>query len=191
MNQEKTGLRKNVLAQIEEFPDTYIDESNAGIYEKLISLPEFINAKTIFTYYSIGRESDTRKIIDYALSQQKVVTLPVCFKGGIMEARAISDPSELSQSSYGLYEPFASTRIIPPEQLDFVIVPALAYDREGFRLGYGGGYYDRFLKELSAFTVGVGRERLFADVLPREKHDIPVKCIVTEKTVRLLGEPRV
>jgi 5-formyltetrahydrofolate cyclo-ligase len=65
--------------------------------------------------------------------------------------------------------------------LDFIIVPALTYDREGYRLGVGGGYYDRFLLRTNAFTAGVARERIMRDMLIHEAHDIPVKCVVTEK----------
>jgi 5-formyltetrahydrofolate cyclo-ligase len=74
--------------------------------------------------------------------------------------------------------------IIAPEELDLVIVPALAYDSAGYRLGYGGGYYDRYLHDIPAFTVGLARERLIVGELPTEQHDIAVKCVVTEDAVR-------
>lgn len=185
INAEKAALRKEVIAKTKELPDDYIAMSNEGIFNNLIQLPEFKAAGTIFSYFSLEREPDTKKILAYALGLGKTVALPVCFKCGIMEARAISDFSELSESRYHLLEPLASTRVIAPEALDFIIVPALAYDAEGYRLGYGGGYYDRFLLKTGAYTVGAARQRLMFDILPRETHDVPVACVVTEKSARL------
>ncbi len=185
MNAGKAALRKQIIQQTDAFPADYLNESDKGIFEIIKEMQEFKNAETIFSYYSLGWEPNTIELMEYALRQGKTVTLPVCFKGGIMEARAIGSLDELSESWYHLLEPLNSTRIIPPEALDFVVVPALAFDREGYRLGRGGGYYDRYLLKTRAFTAGITRERLMVSVLPREAHDIPVQCVVTEERARL------
>ncbi|NLM84488.1 MAG: 5-formyltetrahydrofolate cyclo-ligase [Clostridiales bacterium] len=191
MKEIKKQLRREIREKINSLPAEYIEESDAGIAARVCSLPEFINAKTIFTFYSIGREPDTHRIIRRALEMGKTVSLPVCFKGGIMEARAIKDIGELRPSQMmGLMEPLDSKIVIAPEEIDFIVVPALAYDEEGYRVGYGGGYYDRFLVRTKAYTVGITREALMMDAVPREAHDIPVQCIVTEKKARLLRESR-
>lgn len=189
MNSEKAALRKEILAQTDALPEDYIRDSDGGIFDYMIRLPQFQAAQTIFSYYSLGREPDTIKLIEYALNAGKTVALPVCFKGGIMEARAISSLSELSESSYRLLEPLGSTRVILPEALDFIVVPAVTFDLNGYRLGRGGGYYDRFLKGTPAYTAGVARERLLKNSLPREAHDLPVMCVVTEKSARLTRSP--
>jgi 5-formyltetrahydrofolate cyclo-ligase len=185
MNAEKAALRKQLAEKIQAFPEEYIAESNEGLFRVLINMPEFKNAGTIFTYYSLGREVDTVRIIEHALELGKTVTLPVCMKGGVMEARAVRDLGELSKTSFGLLEPLSSTRVVMPEELDFIIVPALSYDRDGFRIGWGGGYYDRYLLRTRAFTAGISRERLLVDTLPRETHDVAVRCVVTERKARL------
>lgn len=185
MNAEKAALRKQIIEKTEALPAAYLQQSDKGIFDIISNMPEFVNARTIFSYYSLGREPDTVKLIEYALHMGKTVTLPVCFKGGIMEARAIGCLSELSESSYHLLEPLSSTRVFTPEELDFIIVPALTFDMEGYRLGRGGGYYDRFLVRTGAFTAGIARERLMREVLPREAHDVPSRCVVTEKRARL------
>jgi 5-formyltetrahydrofolate cyclo-ligase len=189
MNTEKAALRKQIIQQTDALPAAYLEESNQGIFERIIDMPEFKSASTIFSYYSLGWEIDTIKLMEYALQQGKTVTLPVCFKGGVMEARAVKSLGELSESWYHLLEPLDSTQVIPPEALDFIVVPALAFDLDGYRLGRGGGYYDRFLLKTQGFTAGVTRERLLADVLPREAHDVPVRCVVTEKRARLVRSP--
>jgi 5-formyltetrahydrofolate cyclo-ligase len=185
MNIEKAALRKKIIQQTDALPADYLKESDKRIFEIIKEMPEFKSAQTIFSYYSLGWEPDTIKLMEYALRQGKTVALPVCFKGGIMEARAVGSLSELSESWYHLLEPLDSTRVIPPEALDFIIVPALAFDQKGYRLGRGGGYYDRFLMKTQAFTAGVTRERLMAGMLPRDAHDIPVQCVVTEERARL------
>lgn len=185
MKTEKAALRKQLIEQIQELPSNYINESNEGIFNTVINIPEFTQAKTIFCYYSLGREPDTTKLIEYALSLGKTVTLPVCLKNGIMEARVITSTKELTEARFHLLEPLSSTQVIQPEALDFVIVPAVTFDFEGYRLGRGGGYYDRFLQNVTAYTVGIARERLMMDRVPREKHDMPVRCVATEKKARL------
>ncbi|NLT13431.1 MAG: 5-formyltetrahydrofolate cyclo-ligase [Clostridiales bacterium] len=185
MNLEKKALRKQIIEQTDALPADYLAESDKGIFDIITSMPEFISARTIFSYYSLGWEPDTVKLLEYALRLGKTVTLPVCFKGGVMEARAIGSLSELSESWYHLLEPLSSTRVMLPEELDFIVVPALAFDLEGYRLGRGGGYYDRFLVKTQAFTVGITRERLLYERLPREAHDVPVRCVVTEKRAGL------
>lgn len=190
MNPEKKALRKKLIEQSEALPAGYLAESDKGIFEIITNLPEFKNAQTIFSYYSLGWEPDTVRLLQHALLLGKTVALPVCFKGGIMEARAITSLGELSESWYHLMEPLDSTHILQPDALDFIVVPALAFDLEGYRLGRGGGYYDRFLSKTQAFTAGITRERLIYEVLPREAHDIPVRCVVTEKKARL-QKPRI
>jgi 5-formyltetrahydrofolate cyclo-ligase len=190
MNPEKKALRKEIIEQTNALPADYLAESDRGIFEIITKMPEFTEARTIFSYYSLGREPNTVKLLEYALRLGKTVTLPVCFKGGVMEARAVNSLNELSESWYHLLEPLSSTHVVPPEELDFIVVPALAFDLEGYRLGRGGGYYDRFLAKTRAFTAGITRERLLYEILPREAHDVPVRCVVTEKRAEFRGTPR-
>jgi len=97
-----------------------------------------------------------------------------------MEARIVYDLSELQPAMLGIPAPAGTAPVIAPETLDLIIVPALTYDRAGFRLGYGGGYYDRYLFGIPAFTLGLARERLIEAELPKEPHDVAVKCVITE-----------
>lgn len=187
MHEEKQALRRRLLADIDRLTADYVRQSDEGILKNLTDLPQFKAAKTIFTYYSLGREPDTVRLIKLALELGKTVTLPVCFKGGVMEARAIESIDELQESKMHLLEPLESTRVIPPSMLDFVVVPALTFDVTGCRIGRGGGYYDRFLSSLSAFTAGLTREKLLMEKVPKEPHDMPVDCVVTEKCVRFTG----
>ena len=142
MNPEKKALRKKIIEQTDALPADYLAESDRGIFEIITKMPEFIKARTIFSYYSLGREPDTVKLLEYALRLGKTVTLPVCFKGGVMEARAVKSLGELSESWYHL----SAVLDMSCRRRNWIYCrPALAFDLEGYRLGRGGGYYDRFL----------------------------------------------
>jgi 5-formyltetrahydrofolate cyclo-ligase len=187
MSMEKAALRRHLVETIDTLPETYIEESNEGLFNVLITIPEYIASKTVFVYHSIMREPDTIRFINHSLTVGKTVALPVCFKGGVMEARVVAGLDGLERTKYGLLEPLSSMTVLPPEGLDFIIVPALTYDRDGFRIGWGGGFYDRYLPRTVGFTCGVARERLLTEHVPREAHDVPVRCVATEKEARLLS----
>ena len=179
---DKKTFRKSVLAEIEALPADYIEASNAGIRDNFSALPEFQKAHTIFAYISVGREPDTAGIIKAALDAGKTVALPVSLDGGIMQPRCIHSLSELVPGKFGIPAPPENAPIIDSGEINLIIVPAVTFDRRGFRLGRGGGYYDRFLQGSGAFSVGLGRERLIRPV-PLEPHDMSVDCLVTESGV--------
>ena len=179
----KARLRKEIGDEVSDLPDDYIAASDEGLFRRVISLDEFVSARNIFIYHSVKREPATLSIALTALSTGKTVAFPLCYRGGIMQARVVSSIAELRPAVLGIPAPPEAAQILSPEELDLVIVPALAYDRRGYRLGYGGGYYDRYLSKTPAFTAGLGRQRLIRDRLPWEPHDIAVKCVITEKGV--------
>ena len=180
MKELKNKLREEVRAEIDALPDSYITESDMGIYFNVTSMPEFGLAQCVMFYYSVGREPDTLRLAQVALRMGKTVAFPFCYSGGEMEARVVTTLEELKPAMLDIPAPQNASAIITPAELDFIIVPALTYDRKGFRLGYGGGYYDRFLKNTRALTVGFARNRLLKSELPREPHDIAVNRLATE-----------
>ena len=179
---DKKTFRKAVLNDISALPQEYIESSDAGIFKNFTALEEFNSAKTVFAYLSEKREPDTVKIIEKALEMGKTVALPISYDGGYMEPRIIKSLSELVVGKFGIPAPPESAGKLSEEDVDLIIVPAVTFSRNGFRLGRGGGYYDRFLERSRAFSVGLGRELLLRDV-PVEKHDMKVACLVTETAV--------
>jgi len=176
----KHELRKGVRSEIAGLPDKYIHESDEGIFKNIMTLPEFLEAQNVMLYYSMDREPGTHRLAEYALANGKTVAFPYCYIGGVMEARVVQKLSDLTPQMLGIPAPSKSAMLIEPCDIDMIVVPALTYDKGGYRLGYGGGYYDRYLAGISAFTAGLARERLVKDSLPREAHDIAVHCLVTE-----------
>jgi len=187
MDLRKTELRKQIGEEIDALPPEYIASSDSGLFQLTTALNEYITAGNIMIYCSVEKEPATVKIALDALSSGKTVAFPYCFRGGVMQARIARSLGELRPAMLGIPAPPDSAPFIVPGELDLIIVPALAYDRSGYRLGYGGGYYDRYLSGVPAFTVGLARERLMRDELPREPHDIAVKCVITESAVLHTG----
>ncbi len=156
------------------------------IFGSLISCELFLSADTIFAYYSVKSEVDTLKFIDFALSQGKKVALPRCSDDeGNMDFYFIENTDKsLSDGSFFLKEPDVTvcSKATYGEK-DLCIVPAIAFDMHGFRLGYGKGYYDRFLSSFQGKTVGLCYDECFCDELPRDKYDVEVDMIITDKKI--------
>lgn len=138
----------------------------------------FKNAKTIFCYVSAGGEPETDLLLDYILKSGKTLAVPKCLdKKGNMEAVEIKSLDDISEGFFGIREP-KEGRFLDKEEIDLCIVPGLSFDREGFRLGYGGGYYDRFLENTNIYTIGVCFKELAVEKLPREENDISVNEVL-------------
>ena len=180
---EKAELRKRWMEQETGLSQNYITESNAGIIRNLFSLPEFQRSETVLFFYSIWSEPDTHEMIRRAIDLGKTIALPRTYPQGVMKARKIAGFDELIPARFGIPEPQESAPEIVPDELDFIVVPAVAFDRDGYRLGHGAGYYDIYLSSTGAFTCGIAREKMLVPRVPREKHDVSVRCIVTENEI--------
>ena len=180
---DKKAFRTKKRAEIKLLPESYIKESDELIAEKLSSLPAFISADRIFAYYSIGNEVDTHRILKLAEKHRKTVFLPVVLGNGVMEFALYDPAGALRSGALHIPEPAEEAMRAIPHKGDVILVPALCYDADRYRLGQGGGYYDRFLADCPAVSVGLGRERLMPVSVPRMEHDLPVDILVTEARV--------
>ena len=161
-----------------------VSEQSRKIIDKLITLPKFQQAKIILFYYPLDNEVDLRELIDYSLQQKKVVVLPAV-NGNDLDLYVIKDPAnDLEQGHFRILEPKKSCERIGKDQIDLSLVPGVAFDKDGNRVGRGKGYYDRFLKDSNALKVGVAYEfQMTKRITPRE-HDVPLDLIVTEMKIR-------
>ena len=151
-------------------------------------LPEFRSARTLLFYFPLPHEIGLIPIFNYARERGIDCAFPRCGKqAGEMAFYYVESLDELEIGKYGIREPRADARIVTDFREALVFVPALAFDREGYRLGYGGGYYDRFLAAHPIASVGVTYEELLVDSLPRDKYDCATDSIVTEKCVYRMG----
>lgn len=181
---DKPAFRKKILDQISAFDEAYIIYSDEAVFQALITLPQVLSADTVFTYLSVGREVDTRRFIKFCLNCGKRVALPVDVSCGKMEFALIKSLNELVKGEYGIPEPPNSAQHVNPSENDVCFVPALCFDEKLFRMGRGGGYYDRFLAGCKAKTIGLCREKLVCDKLPTQPHDIAVSLLITDEKKR-------
>ncbi len=161
-------------------------DKDIKIYEHTTECGVFRSAGTVFIYYSVGSEADTTKIIQYALSCGKKVALPKCTdRNGSMDFYYIRDiENSLTDGIFSLKEPdVAVCEKAYSTEDSLCIVPALAIDKTGHRLGYGRGYYDRFLSSFKGKTVGLCYEECLCDKLPHDKYDVSLNMIVTDNKI--------
>ena len=188
---DKKTFRKEIKARIAALDSTYIAESDNAIAQNIISLPEFISAPRVFTYLSMDREADTRNIIEHCLALGKTVALPCdCENGAMSFARLDRPVAELPLGSYGIPTPPDASERLTPENGDIILVPALCYDESCYRLGHGGGYYDRYLSAFPVFSIGLCREKLLVAAVPTDEFDKRVDVLVTEKRIARPNWPR-
>ncbi len=169
--ESKAQLRKELLKRRKELSIPGLKISD------LCTFSEFKNSKVIFCYVSAHSEVGTHTLIEELLKEKQVV-VPYCTdKCGNMLAVKINSPDDLTLGSFGILEP---KNPIPfsKEEIDFVIVPGIAFDKEGFRLGYGKGYYDRFLCDISPYKLGVCQKEFYVGTLPHSKYDIKMDSVM-------------
>ncbi len=164
--------------------DAYRLFADGAIIELL--LPLLSGAKCVMCYASGEREPSTLSLIENLLKKGVRVALPRCDREqkGVMSAREIKSLCELSPGAYGIPEPPETSPVMLKEEMDVVIMPCVATDRHGVRLGHGAGYYDRFLGDIDRRTICLCYERFVFESLPHDAHDCIPDCIITEKEVR-------
>jgi 5-formyltetrahydrofolate cyclo-ligase len=168
-----------------------IRQASAAIFDKIISLDAFARADTVMTYVSFGSEIDTHAFINALMRMGKTVATPVCRPQRRLTAALTKQfPEGFAQNRFGILEiPQERADAVEAGELDIVIVPCVAYAADGYRLGYGGGYYDRFLPQLreDALTIGVVMDELLLDKVPVDVYDVRTKIVVTQSRCCFTG----
>lgn len=178
----KASIRKSVLKKMKGLEPDNKRKADQALIQRLRSLPAYQAASVIATYLSFPHEVDTSILIDAAQADGKQVVIPKTYPKGRMEFVAY-DPQRLKQTSFGLLEPEDGSEAIDKSEIDLIHVPGVAFRKDGYRLGYGGGYYDRYLADYDGATVSTIYACQEVDFLPAS-HDIPVKeVLVDESTI--------
>lgn len=187
---DKKSLRKRYLAERAGLPIEEKQAIDCGITQNILQSEFYQRADCIFCYVSTAEEIDTRTVLENALASGKTVCVPLCGQGGSMSARKITAFSDLQSGHYGILEPSDTAEEIAPETIDLILTPALSCDREGYRLGYGGGYYDRFLSRTNAVCAALCASQRMSEMLPHEAFDRRCHYIITEREVLRTDESR-
>ena len=175
----KAKLRSKILDRLRTQEDEERKRKSRVIKERLFKTRVFKKAKTVMFYSAFGGEVNTDEMIKEALKLGKRIAMPICKKNRIIKACLFGDKTHLARGPYGILEP-VKEECLNLKFLDLAIVPGLAFDRRGNRLGRGKGYYDRFLKKLTSKTASIGLAFDFQILpkIPAAKHDVRVDRVI-------------
>lgn len=181
----KKQLRERMLRQRGSLPEQERRRLSEAICKNMESLPEIAAAKTVLSYFPVGGEADVGALNEFLQKRGAAVAFPVCGSDGGMEAYVPETPGTLVDGLHGIPEPDPGrARRIPPEELDAVIVPCVAFSPDCRRLGRGKGYYDRYLPRCeNAFTVAAGYGFQRTEDLPVDGTDVSLHAAVDESGV--------
>ena len=175
----KAELRKQVLQEMKDISREQKQAIDQALTEGLLQHPFYQEANTIATYLSFPHEFQTQGLIEQALKDGKKVLIPKTYPKGRMDF-VVYNPQQLVKTSFGLLEPQGDLEVVDVSQIDLIHVPGLAFTREGYRIGYGGGYYDRYLKHFPGHTLSTVYPCQIQDFIP-ENHDIPVQEVLIDE----------
>ena len=148
----KKTLRKETIVAMKQLPESVKTQADEQLTQRLLELPAFQEAKTLATYLSFGHEFSTAGLIQAALQLGKRVCVPRTYPQGRMEFVEY-DPNILEKTRFGLLEPNEKGKLVDKSEIDLIHVPGLVFQSKGYRIGYGGGYYDRYLADYTGKTV--------------------------------------
>jgi 5-formyltetrahydrofolate cyclo-ligase len=184
LKRAKRAVRHRVLAVRDAMSASERERASARIVDRLLTFPEIKRASTVMAFWSFGSELDTATLIEALHTRGIRVALPRIVDGD-MQALAYEPGEAVTETLFGAWEP-ASGQLLDPSAIDVVLTPAVAFDRSGRRVGYGGGFYDRFFPRTRSDTlrIGIGFDvQLLDDDLPTGHFDLGLDAVVTESGV--------
>lgn len=185
----KTQIRDSIRMQRAALNDKQIALGDKILADQFVSIGDkelkkiIASAECVALYKSIGGELPCESVAEFFRKNGRKICYPKV-KGDIIEFFEVTDPeADFSTGAYGIQEPKDTCRKVHADEIDIMVVPAVAYNEEGLRLGQGGGYYDRWLNAAAAggkcpYTIGVCYEFQLYSALPVEKHDYAVDCVM-------------
>lgn len=172
----KSKLRKQVLQEMKAVPQKQKIAMDQALTERFLNHPVYHEARVVATYLSFPHEFQTQELIEQALKDGKKVLIPKTYPKGRMDF-VVYHPQQLVKTSFGLLEPQGDLEVVEPSQIDLIHVPGLVFTREGYRIGYGGGYYDRYLEHFAGHSLSTIYPCQIQTFNP-DSHDIPVQEVL-------------
>lgn len=179
---DKNELRKNIMALRNSMNMEEKASQDSRIFKNVVSSKYYNEATILMVYVSFGLEVDTKCIIEHALENNKIVCVPkIINKREGMKAIRIESLDELIKNKFGILEPVNFQKEVCAKDIDLFLVPGLAFDNLGGRIGYGAGYYDRFLKEAKdkSFKIGLAYNFQVIEKVPMMENDVYLDAIIT------------
>ena len=185
----KASLRQSSREKRNSFDDKYIKSASERACKFIVQTPAFFKADTVLIYYPVKNEISPLPLIDTALKMGKKIAFPMCDKASkTLLFKNATDSCHLEKADFDLLEPTSDCAVASITENTLCIVPALLFSKEGYRIGYGGGYYDRFLEHFAGTSIGLGYSELLVDSFRRDTHDLPLDIIITESEVLYIAE---
>lgn len=175
----KQETRKKYLSLRNSIPLSQKKIFDEILTEKILSLPEFQSAENILLFASVESEVDTWVLFEESIKQNKKVYFPKCIDGEKMEFYRVLSKEDFTNGKYDIPEPTGTEKYANSHKSDIAVIPALAVGRDFSRLGYGKGYYDRFLKNFTGVSICPVYPQLLCQSVPINEFDIPQKIIIT------------
>ena len=179
----KEAIRSEVREKRQAVSGIHLLEMSLRICEKIVKLPEYLGARRVMCYASTPEEVQTRGLFWAIQSSGRELCLPVWKKDGSMDAVLVNADTRLEPDDLGIDKPVNGVAV-PPESLDLVLVPGVAFDRTGNRIGYGRGFFDRYLAKCTCPAVGLAYELQMVDGIEASCHDVPMTKILYEGMIR-------
>ena len=192
----KQTLREQCLRKRSSLSQKAILEKSKKITDTLMNFEEYQQSEKIMLYIATKSEVQTQSIIESARKDNKKIFIPLIAqeKSDLIPSLIHDFEKELALGNLGIVQPKEEFyRLFPPDILDLVIVPGVAFTQQGYRLGRGGGYYDRFLCKLEehTYSIALAFEMQIIEKIPLDENDIPVDCIITEdRTIKIKHNSR-
>ncbi len=179
-DKEKSSLRKLLLERRDNLSADFMNIASKQIRKNLKKIDSYKSAQTVACYYSIGSEVKTQDIMQEVLSEGKTLALPKIVNNTLVFC-SVKKFEDLEKGEFGIMEPKQNCSVV--NKFDVILVPTVAMTRTGQRLGYGKGFYDRFLSDKNTTSVALTYSKLVVKNIPRSDNDISIQWIVTEDEV--------
>ena len=150
-----------------------------GVYTRIMRMESYRSARTVMAYAAVRGELSLERVMEDIRASGRRLALPRCGENGEMDACLVTERRQLRQGAYGIWEPDESCPVVPPEEIDLMLIPGTAFDRAGGRIGQGGGYYDRYILKTRAVRVGICHGFALMNRIPTENHDVRMDAVVT------------
>lgn len=179
----KDELRNSMKEKRRLLSEYFIKIASSEISKKVLSHNSIITANNIMVYLSSFKEPDTFWLISELLNYGKKISVPVSdVDTCTITPSFITSLDSLQKGPYGIYEP-TEILSVPINDIETVLIPGIAFSKNGDRLGFGKGYYDRFLSEFQGMKIGICYDFQIQDTIPTSSHDIKMDLIITEKRI--------
>lgn len=179
---DKKQIRKELKEKRKNVPKDKKAIYDIEIGRKITEIDYYKNAQQVLIFASVGDEFDTGYIIEKCRKDKKTLFFPICLDNqGKMEFFRVDSDKDLQIGMYNIPEPKPSCEKYISKENDLIIVPCLSVDKKGYRIGYGKGYYDRFLKDFKGVSICPCYKELLTDRLPTDEYDVKINILITEK----------